>query len=230
MSLNKYFKIPHIRVESVDEYFLLPKTKREYKGFYKVPYGLPVDWDNSSLLGGWNEFYKRIQAEYPIQYFFREWLPSLDNPIVFWWHKFIVWPLRDFNWATKNFIKPCFPRWRKVLPRHKYSDITYVLPKSIFALICDFYHEEVVDGFVDWESDEIHKKFYQEIILAVDWIEKERKVLDEQLQEHLSTATKNRHLDYEERYKEYRKLEQQIKDKETEILKWSIDNREFFWT
>ena len=137
--------------------------------------------------------------------------------------------------AIRNFIKPCFPRWRNVLPRHKYGDITYVMVESNFALICDFYHEEVVKGWVDWTSDDVHKKFYTELVAAVHWIETERKKVEDLTEEALTKAVKNKikvngKLDYHSTYADVDRFEKHKAEKETEILKWFVDNREFFWT
>lgn len=232
--LFKLPKIPSIRVDNVDEYFALPKKEREWKGFYRMPYALP--WE---LIGdeerGWDAFYTEIKKQYPIQYFFRHWLLSLDNPLVFAVKKHLQWPLRDIKWAIQNFIKPCFPRWRRVLPRHKYGDITYIMIESNFALICDFYHEEVVDGLVDWSDNDVHKKFYTELVAAVNWIETERKKVDGLIDEALTKAIGNKikvdgKFDYKSTYADHDRLEKHKLEKETEILKWFIDNREFFWT
>jgi hypothetical protein len=231
-------KIPSIKVSGVEEYFSLPLKERTWHGLYKEPYSLPFCW-GSDQEDGWESFYKKIQKEFPIQWFVRRWISSFDNPITLALYKYVFWPYRDFKWAVQNWLKPCFPRWRKVLPRHKYSDITEMIVDSNFALILDFYHEEVVDGHVDWNSDEIHKKFKKELEKNVLWIEKGREKLQEKIDKALSESNANRKFinknskktfDYEKTYKQHNKLEKQKKDKINEILKWMIDNREFFWT
>lgn len=231
----QFLKVPYVKVSSAEEYFALPTSEREYYGLYKKPFSLPLEWISPSEKG-WNYFDSEIKKQYPIQYFFREFLPSSDNPVVFCYKKWLVWPLRDFKWAFKLFFKPCFPRWRKVLPRYKYSDMTHVVVEANFAMLLDFYYEEAVDGIVNWEGDEIHKTFFDKLKEYVNWIENERKEKDNQLSESLTAASINKvytaenKLDYNKTYEEYNNLEQQIKDKETEILKWIIDNRDFFWT
>lgn len=227
-------KIPYIRVKTVDEYFALPKKEREWHGLYKVPFSLPLEW-LSDEKHGWDAFYKQIKSEYPVQYFFRKWLPSLDNPLVFAFYKFIGWPLRESKYAIRLFFNPCFPRWRKVAPRHKYTDVVELVTASNFALIVDFYREEVVDGHVDWSADELHKKFYTELVAAVNWIEEERVKVEKMTDEALSKSVKNKvtkdgKFDYNATYADFDRLEEHKKQKDTEILKWFIDNREFFWT
>jgi hypothetical protein len=232
------FKIPkpsYIKVDSVDEYFSLSKKEREWCGLYRKPWALPSELFNFNDEKGWGFFYDEIKKQYPIQYFFREWLISTDNPLVFAFKRYIQWPIRELRYSVRLFFNPCFPRWRKVLPRHKYSDITEMVTESNFALICDFYHEEVINGFVDWESHDNHKKFYDELVTNVTWIEVERIKIDKLAEEALSKAVKNKiktngEFDFHATYEDHDRLEKHKSEKETEILKWFIENREFFWT
>jgi hypothetical protein len=224
-----------INVKSVDDYFSLPKNEREYFGLYKKPFMLPWEHIGIGVEKGWDHFYDHIRKEYPIQYFIREWIPSMDNPLIYAYKKYISCPIREMKYTLSNFISPCFPRWRKVLPRHKYSDIANVMVESNLALICDFYHEEVIDGNIDWGHNEEHKKFYTELVENVNWIEHERHKIDRMMREALTEAVKNKikkneKNDYFETYADYNNLEKHKIDKETEIIKWFIDNRDFFWT
>jgi hypothetical protein len=236
--IKNLYKIPYIKVESAEEYFNLPLDQTTTKlGLYRVPYGLPVEdiddlfSDNPESKKGWGYWNRQIKKRHPIQWFFRDWLFSTKNPIFYSYKRFIEWPLTEAHWATKNFIKPAFPRWRKTLPRHKWSDITRVVVESNFNLILDFYYEEVLDGWVDWDSDEIHKTFKNKLEENVKWIEEGRARWQNEIDEELTRASKNKSVkDYNKRYGEYNKLEKTMHDKETEILKWFIDNRSFFWT
>lgn len=230
-----FFQIPHVQCRSVDEYFNLSRKEREWHGLYRKPFGLPLEGFSAEGEKGWKSFYEEIKKEYPFQYFLREWLPTCDNPVVFAFKKFIQWPWRDFSRSVRLFFKPCYKRWRSVLPRWEYSDAQHLIVEGNFAILRDFYHEEVVDGIVDWDYDELHKNFKDKLQEYVKWVEEDRKVLDEKLSEELSKATKNKifvdkKLDYIETYKSYHELEKEIKEKETEILKWMIDNRELFWS
>lgn len=231
MSFLKAIKIPYVSVSSVEEYFALPKSEREWHGLYKLPFALPWEGGGSPLCSGWDTFYARIKKDYPFQYFFRRWIPSLDNPITYFIKKYFVWPLQELKYCIIRFIKPCHPRWRKVLPRHRYGDITNLIVDSNFALIQDFYHEEVVDGVVDWTSEEPHKTFHDTLIAHVNWIENDRAVLDDKIAEAYKSAYEDKSTDnYRTKYAKPHNLEKLKFEKETEILKWYIDNREFFWT
>lgn len=232
----KFFRLPQIKVNTVDDYFSLPKNEREKFGLYLLPWSLPFTFFNKEeKTKGWKEFYAELKKEYPVQYFFREWIFSYENPIYSFFNTKLIWPVKELRWKIHRFLNPCHPRWRKVLPRHKYSDITELVIDSNFALILDFYYEEVKQGMVDWKSDDKHKKFHKEILNAVKWIEKDRNNHLDKIDKTLSLAIKKPvmkkgKLDYLATYKEHNKLEDELKNKDTKILTWFIENREFFWT
>lgn len=228
----RFFKSVYlsVKVNSAEEYFALPKQDREVHGFYRIPCALP--WERMETSdNGWNAFYERIKKNYPVQYFFRRWLPSLDNPLVLVFSRYIKWPLTELKYNIIRWIKPVHPRWRKSLPRHKYADISELIVESNFAFIRDFYHEEIVSGWVDWESDELHKTFYDKIIEYVNWIEKERTKIEAAYWEALEVSTKDTEsTSYSVKYAKPNEIEALKISKETEILTWLIDNRSHFWT
>lgn len=228
---TRWYEIPSIKVSSVEDYFALPKSEREWYGFYKLPFALP--WElipNKPNEKGWDAFHKQISKEYPIQYFFRRWCLSSDNPIYWATKCYLWWPLRDFYYAARRWCKPLHSRWRAVLPRHEYCDISELIVRSSYALIQDFYWEEVVDGFVDWDADPIHKEFRDQLGAYVIWIEKELPKLREDCSNALIRASESAETDYTTKYAEFNALEKTIWNKETEILDWITNNRGFFWT
>lgn len=70
---------PNLDVVSVSEYFSIPKGERTWFGLYQLPATLPIESFNGEL--GWNFFYNEIKKEFPIQWFFRYWIFSFENPI-----------------------------------------------------------------------------------------------------------------------------------------------------
>ena len=227
---KEFFRVPFVNVNA-EEYFSLPKTQREHNGFYRVPFALPSELFDPTAKG-WDYFYTEIRKQYPIQYFFRQWLFSTDNPLYCFLKLYILWPLRDFKYATKRWFSPLYPRWRASLPRHEYSDISELVVTSNFALIQDFYWEEMVDGFIDWEGDDSHKEFHKQIKSYIHWIEKELPDLEETYSKELKKASSftGEYAEYDVKYKEVICLEKEKEDKTTEILTWFITNRGFFWT
>ena len=138
--------------------------------------------------------------------------------------------MSDLKYSIQNFISPAYPRWRKTLSRHEYSDVTHLAVESNFNLILDFYHGEKEEGHVDWEAQEDSKKFFKELESIVNWIENDRSKWQKEMEDELSNATlNNKKMEYEKKYEQYNRLEKLMFDKETEILKWFIDNRGYFW-
>lgn len=225
-----WYKLPYVDVSSVEEYFSLPKTKREKFGLYLRPFALPWEiFKSSSQEKGWDFFYSEIKKQYPLQWFFRHWLFDFDNPCISIFYKYVFWPWKDFKYAVKRWFNPCHPRWRKSLLRHQYKDIQELVVVSNFALIRDFYWEEVVEGFVDWQADVQHREFYDQLVANVRWIEDTFPKLDEKYYQFLSEASKTEG-DYHTKYKNSNAIEKEIEDHKTEILTWFIKNRHFFWT
>ena len=178
----------------------------------------------------WDSFYAYIKQNYPIQWFFRYYLTSWDNPI----YKFIklkVMKLNELKYATKRFFSPLCPRWRKSFPRYEYRDVCSVIENSNFALILDFWYEDVLNGFTNWNSSSTPhvKKFYKELEKAIKYIEVGRKELQQKLDEALDESSKKKAKPYNVRYGKYNKLEQKLKDSDTTILVWAMTNRHFFW-
>lgn len=211
-----------VRVHSVEKYFALPKSQREWHGIYRLPIGLPADFmsDNPSEKG-WDEFSRRIRTEYPIQGFIREYLLSYDNPIYALFGR-AIYRIKGYKYNIKRFFVPCSPRFRAVWPRWQYKDTSEAIIDVNFALILDFWHEEIVDNnHVDWSADTKGREFYNWIKSAVNYIEvyrvKHQKALDKA-------------YDIKDGYKTVRMYEDLIRNTDTEILKKMVEYREYFWT
>jgi len=224
--------LPYVDVKSVEEYFSLPKEKREKYGLYLMPFSLPLEIDEMASGGetSFKRFYKEIRRCYPIQWFFREYLFDVDNPVYYWaWFK-PYHRMRDTYHNIRRFIRPEHPRFRKVYRRYEYRDLVEVIPETLFAMIQDFWYEEVLNGYVDWHSDESHQEVYDFLKNAVEWTEKIRPEIDKKIREEYSAVKNKRGKTYDEKYGEINRLEKLIFDKETEILKKLLDYRERMWT
>jgi hypothetical protein len=231
--------LPYVQVDSVRDYFELPKSERERFGLYRKPFALPCEWLDNKLsvkVGkvkpdkqGWASWESEIRRQYPVQWFLREWCMSWDNP-VYAFFKGLYFDYREKKYAVKRFIKPFYPRFRKSMPRHKYCDASEALRKVTFALILDFWYDEIVDGHVNWDDNSEHKNFAKKVKLAVKYIEVDRPALEDRADKELSIATKKKKGTYEQRYIKYNALEKKIADKDTELLVWAMQNREMFWT
>lgn len=224
--------IPSINVKSIEEYFALPKKERTWHGLYQVPICLPFVWEDGGGFG-WDKFYDQLKEEFPIQYFFRYWLTSFDNPVVHSIYQYIIWPYRNFKNALTNLRNPCCPRWRKVLPKTQYSDVSNLIVESNIALLKDFYYEEVLTSHVDWDANEDIKTFRNDIEKAIYFLEEESKKLDEEignLIQQAYTGGKTSPDKFKTLTKKIKNLESKKEKEVDKILKWMITNREYFWT
>jgi hypothetical protein len=229
ISQKIYNAFPYAKARTVEAYFALPKNERERFGFYLNPVSLPCPF-NDDTVQGWEHFDMEIRKRYPIQGWFREWFLSIDNP-VYWFFYRLSKNIRGIKNNVRRFIKPCHPRFRKVYPRHKWHDLKEVIEDINFALIQDFYYEEISKDFVNWNSTDEHKAFRAWIEDAIFWIEK----AEPQAQKDLDAAyenvdKKNKSLSYEQKYAEVNRIERTIEETNTRILKEMIEHRGFFWT
>ncbi len=222
------FMFPRVNVKTVEEYFALPIEKRQKFGIYLKPYALPFDIFNKKNCG-WRKFKKEIRMAYPIQGWIREWLFNYDNPV----YAFIsrcIGRIRDIKHNIRRFLRPSHPRFRRVYRRHRWMDISDAILQINFALIQDFWHEEMKFGWVDWEGDERHKKFYEWIKNVVNYIEIERPDLLKQVEKAFDNINHELREPYDVKYKVVNELEAKIDKLDLQVLKNMIKYRTMFWT
>ena len=172
--------------------------------------------------------------------------------------KFEIWDVWDFfpyKWRMYYYedIKPIFrpqnQRLRKAIPR-RYSDISHLIGQVNFEFIKAFYEDEYKAEIVDWDATEHHKEFAHWLELSYKWITQRRPQLEKDLenayppskpfdewferipQEDGTTRLymKDDGVPYEVKYKDVIRLEEEIKNKDTELLTELIKRREYFWT
>jgi len=231
--------LPYVKVHSVQDYFELPKSERERFGLYRKPFALPCEWlenRRGAKIGkikpekqGWASWGLEIRRRYPVQWFLREWCISWENP-VYAFLKTLYFNYIEKKYAVKRYINPFYPRFRKSVPRHQYSDVCEVLRKANFALLLDFWYDEMTDSCVNWEDTPKLKSFFKQVKNAVKYIELERPALEKKADDLLTAATKKRTGTFEQRYGKHDALEKKIAEKDTQLLVWMMQNREMFWT
>lgn len=214
----------HVQVTSVKEYFDLPREKRTRWNFwYLKPQALPWDMFDEIDANGWRGWERRMQKEFPIQYFLREGCGDIYSNL-FGQFGYVT----SFKYWLRDLIWPCHQEIRKVIPRH-WTDISHLIVDMNFALIKSFYHE-AKNGWVDWNSDEAHKEFMDWLEKAYKYIIEERMDLEKQLSEAYPTYEERKTLSYEDAYKKVCELEDKIKNKDTEVITKMVEYREMFWT
>lgn len=159
-----------------------------------------------------------------------KWIFSYKNPVYRLFSE-LRFHYRNLRFSVINFLNPLYPKWRSTLPKHKNSDISYVIVESNFNLLLDFHDHINKNNWVDWESDEQLKKFYDELEKNIFWLKNERENLSKLIEKEFfkvsSDYTTSSTLD---KYQKVSELEKEKQQKETEILTWMIQNRSFFWT
>lgn len=214
-SVERYKKSIHAK--SVDDYIKLPKTERTVNGWWYrniASFTMDSAFDRTEP----DKYYKFLKKEFPVQYFFREYL-----------HRKLSW--YKFYWSNTYYdkIRPIFApqntRLRNIIPR-TWSDITELIPNFLFECLKKFKEEECDN--INWESDEPHKKFYDELQFWYSYITIERDLMSVQISN--SYPPRNAKGTYEELYGELNRLEEELKTKDTECLTWIINNREAFWS
>jgi len=216
-------RFPYCKHRSIKEYFSAPLCEREKWGFYLKPLFLPQSHfkdlcSENVPLEGWELFYAKIRKCYPVQWFIREWLLSLDNPA---WFFFWVRQrrLQEFRWKVKLFFKPCSPRFRKFWPRHEYRDLVEVIREANFALILDFWFEEFEGYSYDDSVEDSSKEFEKWMRESVAWITVGRKNVE---QEFYETCIKD--------FQTAKKIREKRRKRDEEILVQMMKYRQFFWT
>jgi hypothetical protein len=167
-----------------------------------------------------------------------------DNKLsVLWWEiknrvKYLIpYKFRHFYYKhIKTIWKPQHSRIRKAVPKYWY-DLDYVLLQVNFEIIKSFYEDEYVDGPIDWQADEKHKKFAEWLESAYRYITEERPVLQKRMDESYPQEDINFDLNkgmnkisYKKLYGQVEKYETLIHKTDTKILTELVKNRDFFWT
>ena len=166
-----------------------------------------------------------------------------------------MWDLFPYRWSMYyyDFVKPFFSprnkRIRKSIPR-QYRDISSLIVDVNFEFIKAFYEDEYKSDIVDWEATEHHKEFADWLEKTYEYVTKTRPQLEKDLenayppskpfeewfervpQEDGTTRMymKDDGIPYKVKYKEVNRIEEEIKNKDTELLVELIKRRDYFWT
>jgi hypothetical protein len=168
------------------------------------------------------------------------------------WDAFDVLP---YGWRMyyydhiKTIFKPNNKRIRKAIPR-QYSDVSTLVVDVNFELLKAFYEDEYKADIVDWEATEQHSEFAKWLEEAYTYITKERPQLEKDLSnaypplrdfKDMFKPTVDKHgkktfelvddgIPYEVKYKEVNRIEEEIENKDTEVITELVKRRNFFWT
>jgi hypothetical protein len=172
--------------------------------------------------------------------------------------KYGIWDALDlfpYGWRMyyydhiKTIFKPNNSRIRKAIPR-QYSDISGLIVNVNFEFIKAFYEDEYKADIVDWEATEHHSEFAKWLESAYTYITKERPqleidlnnayppfrsfddmfkpIVDKDGKKMFEMADDG--IPYEVKYKDVNRIEEEIENKDTEVIVELIKRRNYFWT
>jgi hypothetical protein len=215
---------------TADEYFALPKDEREQRGFYLSPRGFvfsPCFRSKGSICSERDKWEKEIMRLYPFQWFFREYLLSLDNPVYyFFWRIKMLWEDKLF-YPAKHYLIPQQKNFRETARRlqFQYADIRTIISSVNFALLLDF-KEEADNSLVDFEASgltDFKKKLDEYSAILRDEFKSFKNEEDEAWKQYEKNESRP---DLEKLWE----IEKRESDLKKEILTWMMENRERFWT
>jgi hypothetical protein len=165
-----------------------------------------------------------------------------DNKIAVLWFRLrervkymIPYKVKEFYRTKIEVIwKPKHSRIRKIVPKY-WVDLDEVLLLVNFEIVKSFYEDEFVNGFVDWTSDKVHRKFGKWLEKAYAYITKGRPELKKAMYDAYPETKgfakgKMSRLTYNQLYGEVDRLERLIHDTDTKLITELVKQRDFLWT
>ena len=124
-----------------------------------------------------------------------------------------------------------FPRIKKVYKKTAYKDLKEIIIDINFAIILDFWYEQIKKSEFNPFSD-THEDFYTWIENTVHYIENERPLLINKINQSLDEASSHISVtgDTIKLYKDYGTLSTELSDRDSQILNDLIKYRFYFWT
>jgi hypothetical protein len=152
----------------------------------------------------------------------------------------MMWRFRidhQYLYPIRCYFNPRHKKLRRSIPR-VWSDSSEVLRIVNFALITEFYTDEYLDGFVDWESDEPHREFARWLENAYTYITAVRPQLEKEKwasyppmsDDPLKDINNETPQSYQEKYGKVDWLENAIDSRDKQILLDLVKFKDFLWT
>jgi hypothetical protein len=146
--------------------------------------------------------------------------------------------ITEFKDGVRRFFKPNLPRTHKAFPRYKWHEVDDAIEKIGFAIILDFWFEQVVNGCVSWDTSSELKNCYKWMESAVFYIQTTRPQLQKQLDNAITEAVKDfsltkplkKNTKSEKALKLSNKLEAKIDKLDTHHLYSLVRYRGYMWT
>lgn len=135
--------------------------------------------------------------------------------------------LNEFVWNVYRCFKPCNKRIRNAIPR-QWCDLTEFVLIVNFEIIKSFVEEEMDD--LDWEIDEKTKEAGIWLRTAYKYITEDRDRLQEDLQLAYDSVDYTSKEPYNIKYESVIKVEENIDQRDREVLIHLAKYRQYLWS
>jgi len=199
---------------TTEEWLKLPRKERVPRkwywptGWYKAPFVM--------MMNDWHNWEKHIKKKYPIQHWLRE----------------------NFQYTFRHYYRTikrlkCYiinprRRMRNAVFTVQYMDLVELVPRFHFQAIVEFVEVEKTFEVTDWSEESMTEKG-KKLKELYNYVKYERPFLLEKLDmayEQVEIAT-----EYDpNRYNETDAINKEIKNKDTELCIWVVQNRDLLWT
>ena len=200
-------------VTTTEEWLKLPRSERVPRkwywptGWYEAPFAM--------MINDWNNWEKHIKKEYPIQYWLRE-------SFQYTFRRYY----RTIKGLKRYIINPR-RRMRNAVFSVQYMDLVELVPHFHFQAIIEFVEVEKTFEVTDWSEEGVSEKG-KKLKGLYNYVKYERPFLLEKL----NTAYEQIEITTEydlNRYNEVDTISKEIKNKDTELCIWVIQNRDVLW-
>lgn len=211
----------NIETDTLEKYLKLPLEQRErfawwwpFGKWYISPYCM--EWEE------WDGFKAYVKEHYPLQYWIRYNVS---------YHCYsLPRNLRELKYKIKHKFRTPRKEMRNLVFPAEYQDLQTHIVNFHIQCVIEYVEREKCFEMLSWDWNEEVKRSGAELREAYDYCKTGRAVLEKELQEAWDRVPFKDKRPYEETYKEVNEKEAQIKERDTKLCKWVVDNREILWT
>jgi len=226
----KLFNKQYATVHTLDNYLKLPLEQRERwvwwwpAKWYISPYAL--QWEASSLkvvtpTDEWSKFDKYTKEQYPVQHWLR-------NGVYDFFVFNIGYNLKNLKYKVEYQIINPRKKMRKAVFPSTYWDLgTHIIQFHIECII-EYVEREKCFEKIDWGWNDEVKLYGAELKEVYEYCKTGRAKLQAELNEAWERVPNNE--TYEVAYKEVNEKEAWLKECDTKLCMWVVNNREILWT
>lgn len=214
-------------IDTLDKYLNLPLNKRQKTvwfwpcSIYLTPITMKRDL-RSKNQNEWEKFYLYVYSNYPVQFFFRH---TLDIQF-----SYIKRNIRELYYKLKYRIENPHKEMRDSVFPPAYQDLPNIIIKFHMECLIEYVEREDCFGKIDWDSSKEHKKIAKLIRYYYDYAKSGRDQLQKNLDAAYDRVDSHSQKPYLVMYRDVLDAENKLKESDTKLCKWVIDNREHLWS